>query len=253
MTTLREIPCPLVIAHRGASAVFIENSVDAFVGAATLGADWVELDVRVSSDGTPVVHHDPHLPASDSTTSTSRLVVADTPFAAFPVHVPTLVNALTACEQPGARSGRPLGVNVEIKSAAHEPGFDPSYAHLPAILAIVTEILGPDRALISSFDLGVLRRVRQLAPDLPTALLAIDCLDLPKVLRVASAAGSRAINPPDVYITPTFMDAARAAGLAVYPWTVDRPERISELCDLGVDGIITNVPDVAATIIDARA
>ncbi len=227
--------------------------MDAFVGAATLGADWVELDVRVTSDGIPVVHHDPHLATGDSTTPTAQLVVADTPFVSLPSHVPTLADALTACEQPSSRSGRPLGVNVEIKSSVHEPGFDPTYPHLPAILAIVREILDPERTLVSSFDLGVLRAVRRLAPGLPSALLAIDCLDLPKVLRLAVEAGAVAINPPDVYITPSFMDAARASGLAVFPWTVDRPERIAELYELGVDGIITNVPDVAAAIIDARA
>ena len=52
---------PLVIAHRGASADFPENSLDAFTGALQQGADWIELDVRRSKDGVLVVHHDAHL------------------------------------------------------------------------------------------------------------------------------------------------------------------------------------------------
>lgn len=238
---------PVVFGHRGASAAFRENTVEAFTGAATLGADGVELDVRVTADGVAVVHHDPVVTERD-------LVIARATSTELPDWIPTLADALAACETPGARSGRPLAVNVEIKSSADEPGFDPGYAAIPGIVAVVASALGPERALVSSFDPGALAAVRaasaELGADLPTALLSFDLRDLDAVLDRAVAGGHVAVNPWDGFVTEALVAGARARGLAVYPWTVDDPERIEQLCALGVDGIITNVPDLCAHVID---
>jgi len=89
-----------IIAHRGASARFRENTVEAFLAAARLGADGVELDVRRSADGALVVHHDALLPGGDPI---SNVAVAN-----LPEYVPLLDTALEACAD--------LFVNVEVKS-----------------------------------------------------------------------------------------------------------------------------------------
>lgn len=237
-----------MIGHRGASSVFRENTVEAFRGAATLGADWVELDVRLTADGVPVVHHDPTI----EDVETGPLVIAERDRTDLPPWVPTLADALTACEQPGARSGRPLGVNVEIKSWPTEPGYDPDHTQLPAILAVVAAHLSPERTLVSSFDGALLRAVRRLAPALPTALLVFEHAATLDAVAVAADAGHVALNPYHEDVTAEVVAAAHARGLAVYPWTVDDPARMAALLDDGVDGLITNVPDVAAAVVDGR-
>src|SRR3954453_22244315 len=73
---------PLVIAHRGASAAFPENTVEAFEGASRLGADWVELDVRRTADGLLAVHHDARLGGGRA--------VVELPASALPASVPDL-------------------------------------------------------------------------------------------------------------------------------------------------------------------
>ena len=90
---------PLVIAHRGASSDFPENSLEAFSGAFEQGADWIELDVRRSKDGVLVVHHDAHL-------SDGRLI-RDLDSNLLPEEVPSLAEAFEASEN--------MGVKVEIK------------------------------------------------------------------------------------------------------------------------------------------
>src|SRR5947208_14590484 len=111
---------PSVVAHRGASATFPENTLEAFEGAITAGADVVELDVRLTADGTPVVMHDADVSATTdghgfvhtfSLSELRRLRVGGTE-----AGVPTLAEALEAL------SGR-CGVNVEVRNVPGEPAF----------------------------------------------------------------------------------------------------------------------------------
>src|SRR3954454_10174241 len=140
---------PLVIAHRGASAAFAENTVEAFEAAGRLGADWVELDVRRTADGLLAIHHDARL-------GDGRAVV-ELLQAALPASVPDLATALTACGS--------LGVNVEIKNSPSDPDFDPSAAVVgPTVEAI--RAWGGD-VIVSSFDPATIEKVRGVAPDLP--------------------------------------------------------------------------------------
>src|SRR4051812_39413617 len=99
-----------VLAHRGASRAAPENTVEAFLVAKAMGADGVELDVRRTSDGPLVVHHDPRL-------RDGRAII-ELHAATLPVHVPRLHDALDACAG--------MWVNVEIKNDPLEPDFDPT-------------------------------------------------------------------------------------------------------------------------------
>ena len=101
-----------VIAHRGASRTFPENTLDAFRGAAELGAEWVELDVRRTSDRQLVVHHDATLPGDERP-------LASLTRAELPASVCSLTDALATCKQTSPA----LGINIEIKSGRGEPGY----------------------------------------------------------------------------------------------------------------------------------
>ncbi len=224
---------PRVIAHRGASRRWPENTVAAFAGAIEMGADWVELDVRPARDGSLVVCHDPALP--------DGRLLAHTDPADLPADLPSLAEALTACGG--------LGVNVEIKNDPAEPGFDDGTGPFVAnVIEVMERHLDLSRALITSFHRPTLDRVRSLGPQWPVGLLFY----LPEpdsVLVELAEGGFRAINPHHALVDADLVAAAHRHGLEVNVWTVDEPGRIAELARLGVDGIITNVPDLAVVAV----
>lgn len=225
-----------MIAHRGAFAEHPPgNTVAAFVAARQAGADWVELDVRPASDGALVVHHDAHLPDG-------RLVAA-TASTELPEWVPTLGEALDACA--------PMGVNVEIKVDDPVAGTAAEDRLVADVVALLAGRPARESFLVTSFTWSVLDRVRALDAGRATGLLALHPGDDPDVVAVAVAGGHDAVNPWAPVVTAELVERARAAGLAVYPWTVDDPDRLGELVALGVDGVITNVPDVARRVVDA--
>ena len=218
-----------IIAHRGASAAFPENTVEAFRGARDLGATWVELDVRRTADGLLAVHHDAHLPDGRA--------IVEVEAAALPSGVPSLAEALEACA--------PLGVNVEIKNSPNDVDFDPTARLVDLVARDVT-----DRAqaiLVSSFHPPTLDRMREAAPSIATAQLTFQLDDPQRTIDAAVAAGHAALNPFDATVTSELVELAHAAGLQLNVWTVDDPARIVALDDMGADGVVTNVPDVAAS------
>lgn len=237
-----ERPCAcLVIAHRGASGSRPENTLEAFRHARALGADWVELDVRRSADGVLVVHHDAHLPDGRA--------IVETRAADLPAPVPALSAALDACAG--------MGVNVEIKNDPSEPDFDPAHEIAVAVAQATRAWLGPEgaaagRVIVSSFAMETIDRLRVAAPELPTGWLTFDLRDPAAVVERAVAHGHAAIHPYDPFVDRSLVEQAHAAGLAVYVWTVDDPGRMAELVGMGVDGIITNHPDRARTVLDRR-
>jgi glycerophosphoryl diester phosphodiesterase len=225
-----------VIAHRGASRVEPENTVAAFRRAAELGADMVELDVRRSADGLLVVHHDAHL-------SDGRAVSA-TAAADRPPSVPDLDSALDACTG--------MAVNIEIKNAPGEPGFEPDRRLADDVAATVTARGDTDRIIVSSFDRATIDRLREIAtPPIATAWLV--SVPPPDALDVVVAGGHQALHPWWQAVDEALVEQAHAAGVAVNVWTCDDPEAMALLAGWGVDGICTNVPDVAVAVLSGRA
>lgn len=221
-----------IFAHRGASAAAGDNTVAAFELAVAMGADGVELDVRLTADRELAVHHDPSLPDGRA--------IADVDARDLPGHIVLIDVALDACE--------PLLVNVEIKNSPDEPGFaDPD--------ELAERVCGPlvrrntdDRWIVSSFNLATVHAVRARFPRLTTALLT-DTVD-PEAIERAATAGVAAINPDQRTVTPAAIQRARTAGLEVWPWTVDDGRRLTELIEWGVDGLFTNYPDRAIGLRD---
>lgn len=224
-----------VIAHRGASAAAPENTVAAFRLAAELGADWVELDVRRTADGALVVHHDPHL-------ADGRVIVT-TQRADLPEDIPTLAAALDACAG--------MQVNIEIKNSPEEADFDPDDAVAASVVDLVRDRGEVDAVLVSCFHLPTLDRVRALEPAIATAYLHGPVYRTWDDLAAEVAGhGHRTIHPWYWIVDRWYLAAARRHGLEVNTWTVDDPARMAALVDLGVDGLCTNVPDVARTVLD---
>jgi glycerophosphoryl diester phosphodiesterase len=223
-----------VLAHRGASRAEQENTVAAFRRAADLGADAAELDVRRSSDGVLVVHHNPELPDG-------RLIAA-TPHADLPGSVPTLGEALDACAG--------MWVNVEIKNDPEEADFDASESIADETIAHLLAREEDDRWLISCFRMETVDRCRALAPHITTAWL---CGVVPDgTADTLLKKGHLALHPWVGMLTREIIEACHAAGVQVNTWTCDDPVRMAELIEWGIDGICTNVPDVALSVLGRR-
>jgi glycerophosphoryl diester phosphodiesterase len=246
----------LVIGHRGAPGVEPENTLASFRAAVGFGADGVELDVRRTADGALAVHHDARLPDGRA--------IVETSLAEMPSHVPDLAAALDACE------GLSL-VNVEIKNWPDDVDFDASLRTADAVVELLSSrsTAERERFVVSCFHLPTVDRVLELAPELVTGWLVVgpasaDDLDPDGAAGAGDAAGAagavgpvaalvaaavehghRAIHPHHAFVTPDLVERAHAEEVAVNTWTCDDPDRIRWLSELGVDGIVTNVPDVA--------
>lgn len=223
----------LVIAHRGASKAEKENTIAAFERALELGADWVELDVRRAACGTAVVHH-------DSNVADGRLI-CETPADDLPDYVSSLEAVIEACG--------PMGVNIEIKSDLEEPDYDDDHRIVATAVRTARRMLPLDRILVTSFDMSAINRSHDVDANVPTGFLTSDDLGPEVSIGRAVAHNHSAVNPWVDIVTQRWVDAAHEAELKVYTWTCDDPKRMKELISFGVDGIITNTPDVLRKIV----
>lgn len=223
-----------VIAHRGASAAAPENTVEAFRLAKELGADWVELDARRTRDGQLIVHHDAVLADGRTIVELDR--------ADLPDHVCDLAAALDASTG--------MSVNIEIKNWPLDPDFDESEAITDQVVALVQARGAQADVLVSCFHYPTIQRVRELDPTIPTAFLHVSMDESWEGLAdQVAAAGHTALHPWDVVVDQAYVETAQAYGLQVNVWTVDDPARMAQLVEFGVDGICTNVPDVARGVV----
>ena len=227
------LSAPQIIAHRGASRAETENTLAAFRTAGRMGADAVELDVRRTLDGAMAVHHDDHL-------ADGRNIV-DLDAAELPSHVPMLPEALDACDG--------MWVNIEIKNWHEDVDFDENDTLAATVAGHLAQRGEDPRWVISSFNRRTVDAMRTLLPSVRTAWLTLGVRDedAARTARDLARSGHIALHPWDRFLTRTCVDGFHAEGLQVNVWTVDDPARIVELASWGVDGIVTNVPDIART------
>jgi glycerophosphoryl diester phosphodiesterase len=222
----------LNIAHRGSSGTHPENTLAAFLAAASDGADMCELDVQATRDGAVVVIHDDTV---DRTTDGHGAVTAMTlaeiqsldasfKFPAFRgERIPTLDEVMTATR------GK-LGLNIEIKEGAVER----------QVCDLMRSHDALETSMVSSFEWKALEAVRAIDADVRIGLLAEKNRD--GLIDAASAMNAYAVNPRFDMIDAAFCAKAHARGLKVLVWTVDAPEAMRILIAAGVDGIMTNYP-----------
>ena len=212
----------------------VENTLEAFIEARRVGADGVELDVRLTADGALAVHHNADIPGVGEITTLS---VHD-----LPPHVPLLADVLAVCDG--------LLVNVEIKNAPQDPGHDPSEAVAALTATAIEEAGWIDRVLVTSFQLSTLRAV-QMA-DGRLALGALWGFDARPEAALAEAVteGFGAVHPFVSFVTPGLVASAHDAGLAVNVWTVNGDDDLRAMVALEVDTVITDRPRAALAVAD---
>jgi len=149
--------------------------------------------------------------------------------------VPTLEEALEAMRDSG------LGLLLEIKEPHLYPGIE---ARVAAELLHDPYWLEPGRTVVQSFDWASMRTFHAIIPDVPVGLLGKPATrDLPALASYADQ-----INPSHAALTRDYVHRVHEAGMRVFTWTVDDPETMRRLISWGVDGIITNKPDVLREI-----
>jgi glycerophosphoryl diester phosphodiesterase len=266
--------------HRGARALWPENTIPGFLGALDLGVSTLELDVVVSQDGVVVVSHEPWFSGRFSSTPAGYPIAAGDerehplyalPYAeirrfdvgrrgnpefprqrAMPAFKPTLDEVFASAERHAHAVGRARPrYSVEIKSKPEWDGrLTPPVEEFTAlVLATIDRADVSGRVTVQSFDVRALRAMRRAAPELPLALL-VGGSEPRDVDRDVAELGFT----PEVY-SPAYplVDAAlvarcHALGMRVLPWTVNELRQMVDLVRLGVDGLITDSPDVALAL-----
>jgi glycerophosphoryl diester phosphodiesterase len=256
---------PLVFAHRGGSALRPENTLAAFDNGLALGADGLELDVHLSRDGEVVVHHDAVL---DRTTSERGRVAERTaaelaridagysfrpldaaagqefPYRGCGIAIPTLACVLD--RYPA------VPIIIELKTAAE--------ALVRRTVEVVRKSGAAERVSLGSFSTRAMRLARRLAPQIRTGAAREETRWALYRSWVSCPFGRPAyaeLQVPEFsgrtrVVSRRFVALAHRAGVAVYVWTVDDEADMIRLLDWGVDGLISDRPDIAVAVVRAR-
>ncbi|HEV3473779.1 MAG TPA: glycerophosphodiester phosphodiesterase family protein [Actinomycetota bacterium] len=243
------------MAHRGASAQQPENTIAAFEAAARAGADAIELDVRLTADGVPVVLHDPDVSVTtDGLGHVHELTIEqikqlDAASGRAARHeVPTLAEALNAAGRLG------VSVDLEIKNLPGEPAFDsPREAVLEATLDALRQAELSVPVLITSFNWLTIERSRQLAPEIPTGFLSIAAVDAWAALVYVRQRGHGFVLPQTPALLAAgeeFVRQAHAEGIRVGTWVADDEDVLATLFEWEVDAVAANDPAHAVAVRD---
>ncbi|WP_165372884.1 glycerophosphodiester phosphodiesterase [Pengzhenrongella frigida] len=246
------------VAHRGASAFVPENTLAAFRRAIAVGADLLELDVQRTRDGELVIMHD----TSVARTTDARL--------ALPGRGPWHVGDLTFDELRGLDAGSwkapgfagepiptlaeviallehsPTGMLLELKSPDLYPGIEAEVvAQMNAFRGYVERSVATSRLVVESFDLASIRAYRRLERSVPIGVLGTPrASSLPELATWADQ-----INPAHRAINARYVAEIHRAGMRCLTWTVNHDAAMRRAINLGVDGIITNRPELLRSVL----
>ena len=259
-------------AHRGGAGLAPENTLRAFANALDIGVSTLECDVHISADGVPMVTHDRLLPpgtvegpyVGKLVSQLTRDQLAEMGAGGDPM--PELREVLDLLISRGADE---VGLNVETKfDVIHPDETGPRDRFVEVLVGTVHAAGMSERVSVQCFDWRVLHDVRDLEPRIALNALVntdyleegapggspwLDGLDIDdfhgSIARAAAAAGVDAISPSRTILTPALVAEAHEAGLRVLPYTVDDPAEMRRLLAVGVDGMITNRPDLLREVL----
>ncbi len=214
----------LIIGHRGAAGHLPENTMPSFHKALELGAHGFELDVRMSGDGRLVVVHNAIVGGQNVHTSKFD----DFRKLSDGYEIPLL-------EEVVATFGNKAFLDIELKA----PGFEAE------AVALIQKYCNLAQTVVSAFHPQTLLKVRQLLPELPLGFIYNRTQD-----------EETRHNCPIEYVIPQFRLASRdliaevhSEGLKVFAWTVNDAQEAARLRDLGIDGLITDYPEMLVRLV----
>lgn len=245
-----------VISHRGANRVAPQNTLDAFKRSIQYKADGFETDVHMTSDGIPVICHNYSV---DKTSDGKGDIASRTleqlkklDFGSYFHHsfkgtrIPTLEEFLTLSEKANLKV-----LNIEIKSPRNK-----DYTISDKIIEAVKAHNLFDKLLISSFDPDLLVYIKDIeencktgflySPDKPITYKQV----LGRAVDFAKSIDADALHPHQIFVTKELVESAHENGIMVNPWTVNKEKDMKKLLGFGVDGLITDVPNIAKKAIE---
>lgn len=261
--------------HRGCRGLMPENTIPAMLKAIDLGVTTLEMDVVISKDNKVVVSHDPYFNENititpqgtylTKTEAAKRLIYMMTydsirkydvglkPHPDFPrqqkiaVHKPLLADLLDSSESHSGEKGRTISYNIEIKSKPENDGIKHPQVeeYVDLTMAVINTKKITLRTTIQSFDIRALQVMHRKYPNVATALLieGDDKRSLDEQLQQLGFLPS-IYSPHFSLVTSSLLQQCHQKGMKVIPWTVDTIEEIKKQKQLGVDGIISDYPDL---------
>jgi len=265
--------------HRGARGLLPENTIPAFLYALDLGVTTLEMDVAINAEGSVILSHEPWMSAKICSHPDGRKIkkneaeslkiytMSDEDVAAYdcgsrghsgfpkqqamPVSKPKLIDVFKAVSLRSAETGRePVLFNIEIKSAPEgdhifHPEVD-QYARALYDVLKQSDVL--ERTSIQSFDPRALEAAHLIDPDVSLVLLIENRKSFKENL-------NRLSFTPDIYspnykrVNKDMLEAAHSQDIQVIPWTVNTEKGMRKLIAMGVDGLITDYPDLGVRVL----
>ena len=227
---------PFVIAHRGASGLAGEdNTLASFERAIEIGCDYVEFDVRRTSDLIPVCFHDPEI----NGISVSKLSHEELKQQAG-LEVPSLK------EMAELTKGR-IKLDVELKEKGYEE----------EVVSIITRCFSLDEFMVKSFHNDILNNVSICNPEIKTGLLvgaddekAVSKEKLEKIHKRLELCGCAFLSPEFPLLRQGLLGHDAISNYEIYVWTVNNPEDIEDVLSYPIQGIISDHPDRVLKLID---
>lgn len=253
-------PMPRVVAHRGDSITYPENTISAFLSATDMGVDVIETDTHLSKDGHLVIWHDPtlerntngsgkiehHTLAELKTLDAGYTFTTDGitfPYRGSGITLATLDEALSACPK--------MRFNVDLKSK--EPEI------VEAFFNVVKKHQAFDRVVCASFHLSNLRAMRKNHPEILTSITTTEVLKLLLKQKLHILGNVLPKPHPVIFqvpvaqwgikvITPDFVNIMHNRGAIIQVWTINEPNEMRRLWEMGVDSIMTDDPKTALAV-----
>lgn len=247
-----------VISHRGANVYAPQNTLPAFQRALDIGVDGFETDVHLSQDGTLVLCHNYTIDkTSNGKGSISQMSIGQLKAHDFGTYfspkfagtqIPTLREFLELIKQNGGLRV----LNIELKSPrANETSI------VRDTIDMVKEFDLFDSLILSSFDPKLLVEAKRIDPTVKTGFLyspnsKVIFRVYRNPLEVAKELKADALHPFSMYVNAELVRKTHEAGMTMNVWTVNSPRAIKRFASFGVDGIITDYPDVVKGVLEAH-
>jgi glycerophosphoryl diester phosphodiesterase len=277
--------------HRGARGLFPENTLDGFAGTLAIGVDVLEMDVGLTADGQVVVTHDPSLNPDITRTLRGEWLAASGPMIGAVTREALLAYDVGRIRPGSAYAGsfpdqaprdgaripglaEVIGLDpevrfdIELKTFPLHPEWTVSPGEMAdAVLAVLDATGTVARATVQSFDWRGLRHLRARRPDVTLSWLTRrstgadtrrwwdgpDPSDYAgSVPRAVAAEGGPIWAPEHGDLTAELVAEAHDLGLQVVPWTVNLPDDMRRVIGFGVDGLISDRPDLARRVLQAE-
>lgn len=262
--------------HRGCRGLMPENTIPAFIKAVDLGVNTLEMDLVITSDNQVLVSHEPFFNHEITTLPNGELVLEsnekelniykmpysevlkyDVGLKAHPrfpqqlkmkVHKPLLSEVIDSVEMYSKKKHKPaLYYNIETKSTPQTDGiFHPEpKKFVDLMMAVIFEKKIGNRVIIQSFDIRTLHYLHQKYPETKTALLVED-FDKKEFLKQIEDLGfiPTIYSPAQNLVTPKLVKECKSKKVKLIPWTVNNSTSINKLTKMGVDGIISDYPNL---------